>query len=85
MTSHDIDEDVSKLDDDDLLALCCQSETADDEPRSGRRLPDWPEAAATLDRISIDADIATWFQSRSSSWDRDINAVLRAWIATRTA
>jgi len=85
MTSNDAVEDAISLDDDALIEACLGLDQGRPSSRTAVILPDWPPPVAQRVMIGIDPATAEWFQSRSKkTWRRDIDRILRAWIAAHT-
>jgi uncharacterized protein (DUF4415 family) len=85
MTWNNAAEDAISLDDDALIEACLGIDQGKPSPTTATSLPDWPPPAAQRVMIGIDPATAEWFQSRSKkTWRRDIDRILRAWIAAHT-
>jgi hypothetical protein len=86
MTWNDAAEDAMSLDDDALIEACLGLDQGKSPQNPPMILPDWPPPSERRMMIAIEPATAEWFQSRSKkTWRRDIERVLRAWIAAHEA
>lgn len=80
MISDDSDADADTLDDASLLRALLAEE--DDTPVPAA-IPDWPPRRGKPITLSLDPDVAQWFQAHHADWRDEIRLVLRAWVAAR--
>jgi len=83
MISDEPDEDADAPDDGMLLESFLDAPQSTDAPGAAPMPQDWPPRGPSGDKLVMDADIMAWFKANHQDWQRQIQCVLRAWIATR--
>jgi hypothetical protein len=87
MISDDPDEDADTLDDETVLETYLGDGPLrpDTAASVATELPDWPPQAVRDVGLNLDLETLAWFKAANANWRREMRAVLRAWVAAKTA